>query len=137
MFQKEITKEEVAGLDLIEYEGPISVIDSVETFEAAIGEINDQALFGFDTETRRLTPATMPTTSSIGRETNASTSDGAAPGRRVSTVRLGYVRSGSRLIDRRPNATRPKRTIATATIEMVTRRRRENSTSCMMVDPLA
>ncbi|MCK4745908.1 MAG: 3'-5' exonuclease domain-containing protein 2 [Bacteroidales bacterium] len=52
MFQREITKEEVAGLDLIEFKGPIGVIDSIETFESAIGQIKDHTLLGFDTETR-------------------------------------------------------------------------------------
>ncbi len=44
---------------------------------------------GRETEVSRCTPATIPTTSSIGRETRASTSAGAAPASLVSTVRLG------------------------------------------------
>ena len=44
---------------------------------------------GRDTELRRWTPLTTPTASSMGRVTSASTSAGAAPGSRVSTVTLG------------------------------------------------
>ena len=44
---------------------------------------------GFETEVMRLTPATTPTASSTGRLTSDSTSAGAAPGKRVSTVRVG------------------------------------------------
>ncbi len=52
MFQNEISKEEVAGLELIQYEGPIYVIDSTEAFEREIGHIARQTVLGFDTETR-------------------------------------------------------------------------------------
>ena len=52
MFQSEISKEEVAGLELIQYEGPIHVIDSLEAFEQEIDHIAQQPVLGFDTETR-------------------------------------------------------------------------------------
>ena len=52
MFQSEITKEEVAGLELIQYEGPISVIDSMAFFERKIDQIASHSILGFDTETR-------------------------------------------------------------------------------------
>jgi ribonuclease D len=52
MFQREITKEEVANLELIQYEGPIVVIDSPESFEREIGQIRKNPILGFDTETR-------------------------------------------------------------------------------------
>jgi len=52
MFQNEISKEEVAGLELIQYEGPIHLIDSMEVFEQEIGPISRQAVLGFDTETK-------------------------------------------------------------------------------------
>lgn len=52
MFQKEISKEEVAELDLIEFGGPIHLIDSLEDFENAIDEISTYPLLGFDTETK-------------------------------------------------------------------------------------
>lgn len=52
MFQSEITKEEVAGLELIQYEGPISVIDSRAFFERKIDQIASHSILGFDTETR-------------------------------------------------------------------------------------
>ena len=44
---------------------------------------------GRETEVRRWTPATTPTASSTGRVSSDSTSAGAAPGKRLSTVRLG------------------------------------------------
>lgn len=52
MFQNEISKEEVAGLELIQYAGPIHLIDSMEVFEQEIGHIARQAVLGFDTETK-------------------------------------------------------------------------------------
>lgn len=52
MYQNEISKEEVAALELIQYEGPIVVIDTPEAFEQAIGEIEGESVLGFDTETR-------------------------------------------------------------------------------------
>lgn len=52
MYQNEISKEEVAELDLIQFEGPISVIDSMGAFEQEIDQIARQPVLGFDTETR-------------------------------------------------------------------------------------
>ncbi len=52
MYQNEISKEEVAALELIQYEGPIRVIDSMETFEEEIEQIEREQILGFDTETR-------------------------------------------------------------------------------------
>jgi len=52
MFQSEISKEKVAELELIQYEGPIQLIDSMESFEQEIGQIARQPVLGFDTETR-------------------------------------------------------------------------------------
>jgi ribonuclease D len=52
MFQKEITNEEVAGLELIQYEGPIHLIDTREKFDRETGMILDEPVLGFDTETR-------------------------------------------------------------------------------------
>ncbi|MEN8201396.1 MAG: 3'-5' exonuclease [Bacteroidota bacterium] len=52
MFQSEISKDEVADLDLIQYEGPIRLIDSIEEFQEEIKYIREQAVLGFDTETR-------------------------------------------------------------------------------------
>ena len=52
MFQSEISKEEVADLDLIQYEGPIRIIDSREEFKEEITNIREQGVLGFDTETR-------------------------------------------------------------------------------------
>ena len=52
MYQNEISKEEVAALDLIQYEGPIRLIDSQEAFEQEIDQIARQPVLGFDTETR-------------------------------------------------------------------------------------
>jgi ribonuclease D len=52
MFQSEISKEEVADLDLIQFEGPIRIIDSLEEFQEEIFHIRKQGVLGFDTETR-------------------------------------------------------------------------------------
>lgn len=52
MFQSEISKEEVAGLQLIGYEGPIRVIDSMDSFYREIGVIRSNTVLGFDTESR-------------------------------------------------------------------------------------
>ncbi len=52
MFQSEISKEQVAGLDLIQYEGPIQLIDSREAFDGAIGKLAREQVLGIDTETR-------------------------------------------------------------------------------------
>ena len=52
MYQNEISKEEVAALELIQFEGPISLIDSLESFEKEIDQIARQPVLGFDTETR-------------------------------------------------------------------------------------
>ncbi len=52
MFQKEITKEEVAQLELIQFEGPISLIETQEEFMKEIDAIARNPVLGFDTETR-------------------------------------------------------------------------------------
>jgi ribonuclease D len=52
MYQNEISKEEVAALELIQFEGPISVIDTLESFEKEIDHIARLPVLGFDTETR-------------------------------------------------------------------------------------
>ena len=52
MFQSEITKEEVADLQLIQFEGPIKLIDSPGGFENEIEKIAENSVLGFDTETR-------------------------------------------------------------------------------------
>ncbi len=52
MFQSEISKEEVADLDLIQYDGPIKLITNEESFLEEIPNIREQTILGFDTETR-------------------------------------------------------------------------------------
>ena len=52
MFQSEISKEQVAELELIQFEGPIHVIDSLEAFEREISSIAQEPILGIDTETR-------------------------------------------------------------------------------------
>lgn len=52
MFQNEISKEEVAVLELIQFEGPIHLIDTMEAFEQEMPRIASQTVLGFDTETR-------------------------------------------------------------------------------------
>jgi len=51
-FQNEISREEVEGLDLIQYEGPIRLIDSKELFYQEIEQIRKHPVLGFDTETK-------------------------------------------------------------------------------------
>lgn len=52
LFQNEITKEEVAELDLIQYEGPIALIQTEEDFRKEFRAISSEPILGFDTETR-------------------------------------------------------------------------------------
>jgi ribonuclease D len=52
MFQSEITKEEVSRLELIQFEGPIQVIESPESFNSAMDQISEHQVLGFDTETK-------------------------------------------------------------------------------------
>ncbi len=52
MYQSEISKEKVAELDLIQFEGPIHLIDSRNSFSTEIGRIREHSLLGFDTESR-------------------------------------------------------------------------------------
>lgn len=52
MFQSEISKEQVAELDLIQFEGPIHLIDTLEAFEEAIPSLAREPILGIDTETR-------------------------------------------------------------------------------------
>ena len=52
MFQNEITKEEVDNLDLIQFEGHITVVEDMDVFRREIGGIRRLKLIGFDTETK-------------------------------------------------------------------------------------
>jgi ribonuclease D len=52
MYQNEISKEEVDALELIQYEGPIHVIETPEAFEEVVGLMAREPVLGFDTETR-------------------------------------------------------------------------------------
>ena len=52
MFQSEISNEQVAGLDLIQFEGPIRLIDSMEAFHREKEALFAEAVLGIDTETR-------------------------------------------------------------------------------------
>ena len=52
MFQREITKEEVAKLGLIQFEGPITIIQTGEALADQIGIIESHPILGFDTESR-------------------------------------------------------------------------------------
>ena len=74
-------------------------------------------------EVTRRSPGTTPTSSSRGRVTKVSTSIGAAPGSRVSTVSVGYEISGSRFTGSRPSDTRPKTQAATVNMATLTGRR--------------
>ena len=52
IFREDITKEEMASLPLVQYEGKIEVVDTVEKFDVAIKRIFKCSIAGFDTETR-------------------------------------------------------------------------------------
>lgn len=52
VFQSEITREEVAELDLIQYEGPITLVETDDEFLEAFDAIASQPILGFDTETK-------------------------------------------------------------------------------------
>jgi ribonuclease D len=51
-FQKEISKEEVQQLDMIQFEGPITLIQTRKEFSDHIPHIRAHPVLGFDTETR-------------------------------------------------------------------------------------
>ena len=51
-FKEDITKEEMAQLPLVQYDGKIELVDSPEKFEIAIKKIFQCPIAGFDTETR-------------------------------------------------------------------------------------
>ncbi|MDX2432157.1 MAG: 3'-5' exonuclease [Bacteroides sp.] len=52
LFQSEITHEEVAELDLIQFDGPITLIRTEDEFQDEIEAISRHSILGFDTETR-------------------------------------------------------------------------------------
>ena len=52
MFEKEISKEAVGQLKLIQYEGPVTVLQSEEEFNREVDSICYGRVVGFDTETR-------------------------------------------------------------------------------------
>jgi ribonuclease D len=52
MFQNDISKEELENLDLVQFEGPIAVVDTMDDFRREIGQIERCPLLGFDTETK-------------------------------------------------------------------------------------
>ena len=52
MYLREITKEEIGQLKLMQFEGPICLVDSRESFEKEIDYIASHPVIGFDTETR-------------------------------------------------------------------------------------
>lgn len=52
LYQNEISHEEVAALDLIQYEGPITLIRNEYEFQDALEAITSEPILGFDTETR-------------------------------------------------------------------------------------
>jgi ribonuclease D len=52
MFQNEITMEEVEGLELIQFDGPITVVHTEEDFHREFPAIARHTLLGFDTETK-------------------------------------------------------------------------------------
>ncbi|WPJ97854.1 3'-5' exonuclease [Coraliomargarita algicola] len=49
---RKITKAEINELPLIAWEGDIQILENIETMEAAVAELMNEAHLGFDTETR-------------------------------------------------------------------------------------
>jgi len=47
-----ITKDEINGLPLVAYEGPVSLVDSNEMLHKVIGDLEAESVLGFDTESR-------------------------------------------------------------------------------------
>lgn len=52
VFRSKISNEEVAALDAIQCDGEIVIVDTEASLEAACGDLAEQKLLGFDTETR-------------------------------------------------------------------------------------
>lgn len=52
MFDKEITKEQVNELPLQRYEGKVVVVSNAEQLAAALQELNEASVIGFDTESK-------------------------------------------------------------------------------------
>ncbi|MBE9467344.1 MAG: 3'-5' exonuclease domain-containing protein 2 [Bacteroidetes bacterium] len=52
IYQSTITKEEIAELPLIKFDGEIIVVDNKKKLDAIIPDLKKEKLFGFDTETR-------------------------------------------------------------------------------------
>ena len=52
IYQSEITKEEVSELELIQYDGHITLIETEDEFREEIGALLNQPILGFDTETK-------------------------------------------------------------------------------------
>ena len=52
MFVSEISREEINRLDIGKFGGRIHLIDTIEKFDEAFPQINQQEVLGFDTETR-------------------------------------------------------------------------------------
>ena len=51
-FKLSIPKDILAEMPLVEYDGPIQVIDDIESARRAIAELSAEPIVGFDTETR-------------------------------------------------------------------------------------
>jgi len=52
MFRSEIAKEEINQLEVRQFKGEIRVVDDMDSFRAAMKELRDYPVLGFDTETR-------------------------------------------------------------------------------------
>lgn len=52
MFRSEIAKEEINQLEVRQFKGEIRVVDDTASFRAAMKELKDYTVLGFDTETR-------------------------------------------------------------------------------------
>lgn len=52
MFPKEITKEEINELPLVQYDGPVEIIVEDDHLEDVVEELHEEPILGFDTETK-------------------------------------------------------------------------------------
>lgn len=51
-YSESVTDDELRKLPLLQFNGKVTLVDSMQTFRQAIGDIGRPALLGFDTETR-------------------------------------------------------------------------------------
>jgi ribonuclease D len=52
LFNESVTDDELRKLPLLQFEGKVFLVDSMQKFKRAIGDIGSPSLLGFDTETK-------------------------------------------------------------------------------------